>query len=279
MRRPCARRSCRYETRESRRSATRPCSASRAWPRRSSTTPARLSAPSESLMRPSASFRAALRADCRPRSARLLAACRASLVRRVGHTPRRRRAALPSGGEVAPAERPGRRGVTAIFLRMPEGDVLGLLVATRDEPGVLYRLSEAIFKHGANITYIASGAHRDNLAELQLEVTGARDEAKLVADLEGLDGVTQVSRVPTFQRIFGKRVIVIGGGAHVGMVAQGAVAEADRHNIRDDRISVDTIPLGGEEQLAQAVPAVARLRRARAPLLARATIRGDLSHA
>jgi energy-converting hydrogenase B subunit Q len=162
---------------------------------------------------------------------------------------------------------------------MADGDVLGLLVETRDEPGVLYRISEAIFKHGANVTYIASGAQRDNIAELQLEVTGAGDHARLTADLESLEGITKVSRVPTFQRIFGKRVIVIGGGAQVGMVAQGAISEADRHNIRGERISVDTIPLVGEEQLAQAVRAVARLHRARALVLAGALMGGDISNA
>ena len=162
---------------------------------------------------------------------------------------------------------------------MPEGEVLGLLVTTRDEPGVLYRLSEAIFNHGANITYIASGAHREGTAELQLEITGARDEPKLLADLEGLEGITKVSRVPTFQHIYGKRVIVIGGGAQVGMVAQGAVSEADRHNIRGERISVDTIPLVGEEQLAQAVRAVARLHRARVLVLAGALMGGDITAA
>ena len=77
---------------------------------------------------------------------------------------------------------------------MPEGEVLGLLVSTRDEPGVLYRISEAIFKHGANITYIAGGSAADS-AELQLEVTGARDEARLIADLVDLQGITKVSRV------------------------------------------------------------------------------------
>jgi energy-converting hydrogenase B subunit Q len=162
---------------------------------------------------------------------------------------------------------------------MPEGEVLGLLVTTRDEPGVLYRLAEAIFKHGANITYIASGAHREHMAELQLEVTGARDEQNLLADLEGLEGIAKVSRVPTFQHIYGKRVIVIGGGAQVGMVAQGAVSEADRHNIRGERISVDTIPLVGEEQLAQAVRAVARLHRARVLVLAGALMGGDITTA
>ena len=161
---------------------------------------------------------------------------------------------------------------------MPEDEVIGLLVATRDEPGVLYRISEAIFKHGANITYIAGGSAAD-LAELQLEVTGGADEATLVAELVALHGITKVSRVPTFQRIYGKRVIVIGGGAQVGMVAQGAVSEADRHNIRGERISVDTIPLVGEEQLAQAVRAVARLHRARALVLAGALMGGDISNA
>jgi len=162
---------------------------------------------------------------------------------------------------------------------MSEGRLLGMLVASRDEPGVLYHVAEVIFRHGANIEYIAGGARTEGVAELQLEVSGAGDEAELVSDLEGLSGVTKVSVVPTFQRIFGKRVIVIGGGAQVGMVAQGAVSEADRHNIRGERISVDTIPLVGEEQLADAVRAVARLHRARVLVLAGALMGGDISAA
>ena len=157
--------------------------------------------------------------------------------------------------------------------------MLGLLVEARDEPGVLYRLTEVIFRHGANITYVAGGAHRESTAQLQLEVTGAQDEARLLEELRALQGVTAVSVVPTFQRIYGKRVIVIGGGAQVGMVAQGAVSEADRHNIRGERISVDTIPLVGEDQLAQAVRAVARLHRARVLVLAGALMGGDISRA
>jgi len=159
-------------------------------------------------------------------------------------------------------------------------EILGLLVECRDEPGVLYRLTEAIFRQGANITYVAGGAaRREAVAELQLEVWQAPDQAQLIADLEEVQGVTRVSRVPTFQTIYGKRVIVIGGGAQVGMVAQGAISEADRHNIRGERISVDTIPLVGEEQLADAVRAVARLHRARALVLAGALMGGDISHA
>ena len=158
-------------------------------------------------------------------------------------------------------------------------DATGLLVECRDEPGVLYRITEAIFNHGANITYVAGGARREALADLQLEVSGAPDQTRLIADLESVQGVTKVSVVPTFQAIYGKRVIVIGGGAQVGMVAQGAISEADRHNIRGERISVDTIPLVGEDQLADAVRAVARLHRARALVLAGALMGGDITNA
>jgi uncharacterized protein with ACT and thioredoxin-like domain len=41
----------------------------------------------------------------------------------------------------------------------------------------------------------------------------------------------------------------MGGGARVAQVAIGAIVEADRHNIRGEHISVDTIPLVGEQAL------------------------------
>ena len=156
------------------------------------------------------------------------------------------------------------------------GDLLALLVKVRDEPGSLYRVSEAIYRHGGNVTYVSTISG----GEIQFEMIGVDDRRQLVQDLLALQpAVEAVSEVPSFQEIFGKRVIVIGGGAQVGQVAQGAVAEADRHNIRGERISVDTIPLVGEDQLAAAVRAVARLHRARALVLAGALMGGDISQA
>ncbi|HXM57019.1 MAG TPA: DUF5612 domain-containing protein [Candidatus Dormibacteraeota bacterium] len=152
---------------------------------------------------------------------------------------------------------------------------LALLVTSRDEPGALYRVAEVIYRHRANITYIATSA----VGETQLELEGLTDAEALIAELEALEVVHAVVRVPSFQQVFGKRVIVMGGGAQVGMVAQGAVAEADRHNIRGERISVDTIPLVGEERLATAVRAVARLHRARVLVLAGALMGGDITTA
>ena len=71
----------------------------------------------------------------------------------------------------------------------------------------------------------------------------------------------------------------MGGGAQVGQVALGAITEADRHNIRGERISVDTIPLVGEEELASAVRAVVRLPRVRLLVLAGSLMGGDITKA
>ena len=68
-------------------------------------------------------------------------------------------------------------------------ETIGLLVECRDEPGVLHRITDVILRHNANISYVAGGARREALADLQLEVSGAPDEHRLIADLEGVPGV------------------------------------------------------------------------------------------
>ena len=69
------------------------------------------------------------------------------------------------------------------------------------------------------------------------------------------------------------------GGTLLGDKALGAITEADRHNIRGERISVDTIPLVGESELASAVRAVVRLPRVRLLVLAGSLMGGDISKA
>jgi energy-converting hydrogenase B subunit Q len=92
--------------------------------------------------------------------------------------------------------------------------------------------------------------------------------------LRHTDGVDDAAALG---RIFGTRVIVIGGGAQVGQVALGAISEADRHNLRGERISVDTIPLVGEANIAAAVRAVITLPRAAILVLAGAMMGGDIA--
>jgi len=98
-------------------------------------------------------------------------------------------------------------------------------------------------------------------------------------ELRGLAIVRSLDLVKSMQQIYGKRIIIIGGGAQVGQVAMGAIVEADRHNIRGEHISVDTIPLVGEQQLADAVRAVPRLPRARALVLAGSLMGGEIETA
>ncbi|HEY0444426.1 MAG TPA: DUF5612 domain-containing protein [Candidatus Limnocylindrales bacterium] len=114
--------------------------------------------------------------------------------------------------------------------------------------------------------------------ELEIEVEGI-DEERLVAAVGGIAGVREHRLTRSLDRVFGKRIIVVGGGAQVAQVALGAVSEADRHNLRGERISVDTIPLVGEEAIAAAVRAVADLPRARLLVLAGSIMGGDITRA
>jgi energy-converting hydrogenase B subunit Q len=102
---------------------------------------------------------------------------------------------------------------------------------------------------------------------------------RVVSDLRAIPGVTGVDETPSFTKIYGKRIVVMGGGAQVGFVAMGAIAEADRHNIRGERISIDTIPLVGERELAAAVRAVVRLPRAKLLVLAGSLMGGEITEA
>lgn len=116
------------------------------------------------------------------------------------------------------------------------------------------------------------------VADLELEIEDAVEHA-LVEALGSLREVIAIHLTRPLGKVFGKRVIVVGGGAQVTQVALGAVSEADRHNLRGERISVDTIPLAGEEVIASAVRAVADLPRARLLVLAGSIMGGEISRA
>jgi energy-converting hydrogenase B subunit Q len=152
---------------------------------------------------------------------------------------------------------------------------IGVLVEADAGPGILHKLSGVIAQHGANITSVDIIEERQTYFEI--DVTG--EPAAVIEDLSKLPIVRTVTQVKTFQTVFGKRIIIMGGGAQVGQVAIGAISEADRHNIRGEHISVDTIPLVGEQALADAVRACARLPRVKALVLAGSLMGGDIERA
>ncbi len=154
-----------------------------------------------------------------------------------------------------------------------------LLVEGLDVPGVLASVAGVFARRETNITAIQTLPSAAGRASMTIEVDGDADVALLVSELSQLPAIQRVSLEPSLLAIYGKRVIIMGGGAQVGQVAVGAISEADRHNIRGERISVDTIPLVGERALADAVRAVARLPRAQILVLAGAIMGGDITAA
>jgi energy-converting hydrogenase B subunit Q len=159
-------------------------------------------------------------------------------------------------------------------------DELAVLVQTPNQPGVLFELTRIIAEHRVNITYVDIITEPEPArSAVYFELTGVGNPETLLRDLAASHVAQGVESAPSFGQIYGKRIIVVGGGAQVGQVAVGAISEADRHNIRGERISVDTIPLVGEENLAGAVRAVARLPRAAALVLAGALMGGDVTQA
>ncbi len=153
-------------------------------------------------------------------------------------------------------------------------------VIARNEIGVLRDVTTIIAKHNGNITYaqtfiIKHGEYAGN-ALIYLEIEGGDFEAML-DDIRKLETVIEAEEEKPFEKIFGKRVLIFGGGALVSQVALGAISEADRHNLRGERISVDTMPIVGEEELAEAVRAVARLHRAEVLVLAGGLMGGKIA--
>jgi energy-converting hydrogenase B subunit Q len=154
-----------------------------------------------------------------------------------------------------------------------------VLVTVSDRPGMLFGLTGVLASHQANITYVdmhTGGALTDIYFEFTLAGSASED---VLRELKDVPGVVGLEETPSLAKIYGKRIIVMGGGAQVGQVAMGAVAEADRHNIRGERISVDTIPLVGELELAAAVRAVVRLPRVRLLVLAGSLMGGEITRA
>ncbi|MBL8136458.1 MAG: DUF5612 domain-containing protein [Acidobacteria bacterium] len=156
---------------------------------------------------------------------------------------------------------------------------IGLMVLADPGPGVLYQLTGVIARFNGDITSVEIiGAGPDG-ARLSFEIDLPGPPDALVQEIRALAIVRGAELVGTLQTIYGKRIIIMGGGAQVGQVAIGAISEADRHNIRGERISVDTIPLVGEQPLADAVRAVARLPRAKALVLAGSIMGGEIEKA
>lgn len=158
--------------------------------------------------------------------------------------------------------------------------IRGLQIIAENKVGVLRDITAKIAEHGGNITYAQSFIieHGENRGKalIYLEIDGGEFE-KIIDEVREFPFVLEISEEKPFEKVFGKRVLIFGGGALVSQVALGAITEADRHNLRGERISVDTMPLVGEDELADAVRAVSRLHRAEILILAGGIMGGKVA--
>jgi energy-converting hydrogenase B subunit Q len=155
---------------------------------------------------------------------------------------------------------------------------LAVLLEGGDRKGLLHDMTAAILRHSGDIVSVEI-VERGARSAVYWELDGIDDPEGLERAFLDIDVVDSLRRLPTMFQVYGKRIIVVGAGAQVGQVALGAIGEADRHNIRGEKISVDTIPIVGEEDLANAVRAVARLPRAVAVVLAGSLMGGEVTEA
>ena len=154
-----------------------------------------------------------------------------------------------------------------------------LTIKSYEKKGVLDDITDVITSHGANISYVHLFVEKNNIGSINLELEHVEDIDELLSDLNDIDEVKSVELHGSQLDIYGKRIIIVGGGAQVSQVAMGAITEADRHNIRGERISIDTIPLVGEKSLAEAVEAISRLPRVSALVLAGSLMGGEITGA
>jgi energy-converting hydrogenase B subunit Q len=152
-----------------------------------------------------------------------------------------------------------------------------LTIKSNEKKGVLDDITDVITNHGANIIYVHLFVEKNNMGSINLELEHVEDIDELVSDLNAIEEIKSVELHGSQLDIYGKRIIIVGGGAQVSQVAMGAITEADRHNIRGERISIDTIPLVGEKALAEAVEAISRLPRVRALVLAGSLMGGEIT--
>jgi len=145
-----------------------------------------------------------------------------------------------------------------------------------DKPGVLMKVTDYIAQQGVNILYTHMHMESNEYANTYMELDDGADIDLLIGGISDFPEVKEVIKSPSMDMVWGKRIIIIGGGAQISQVALGAITEADRHNIRGERISVDTLPIAGEEKLTQAVKAVGSLPRVGVLVLAGSLMGGSI---
>src|ERR1700734_3924319 len=102
--------------------------------------------------------------------------------------------------------------------QMIEKQTIGLVVHAVGTTGVLHQLTGVIARHQGDITSVEILMNGPEEARTYFEVILPGDAGPVIEELSALSIVRSVEVVKTFETIYGKRIIIMGGGAQVGQV-------------------------------------------------------------
>src|ERR1017187_6809542 len=94
-------------------------------------------------------------------------------------------------------------------------ETIGLMVEAADKTGLLHLLTGVIARRGGDIMSVEILENRPTSARTYFEIALPGSPEELVEDLRRLPIVRSVEVVKTLAKIYGKRIIIIGGGAPV----------------------------------------------------------------
>ena len=99
---------------------------------------------------------------------------------------------------------------------------------TIDKPGVLRKVTDYLAKNGINIVYTHLYMESDDHASTYIELDHVDNIEEVLSEIMEFPEVKEVKLSPSMDKVWGKRIIIVGGGAQVSQVALGAITEAVR---------------------------------------------------
>ncbi|MGZ6315549.1 MAG: DUF5612 domain-containing protein, partial [Candidatus Limnocylindrales bacterium] len=128
---------------------------------------------------------------------------------------------------------------------MPRSEQTVPTVAVRldfaDRPAALSEIAAQVAAAGGTVRTLSTVRRWAEievgpLVEVELEVEGLTEQ-EVTGVLDRMPSLRGCRKTKALDKVFGKRLIVVGGGAQIAQAVLGAVSEADRHNIRGEKIS------------------------------------------
>lgn len=144
--------------------------------------------------------------------------------------------------------------------------IVAVVLKTVEKIGVLNGITDKLYEKNYNIIYTHLFVE-NNQGRIYMELMGVDDFDKLLEDISNTPNVISVEPSATLDKIYGKRVIIVGDGKLMADALRGGIMEAQMHNTHGETISVDGMIIGGGSQIQEAVTSMDKLPRIHALVL------------